>query len=123
MKVRLQGNTIRLRLKMHETDRLFENGMIEDVLEFGPGDDEKLRFQIIKGDEDFAIVQEGLTIGIVVPGTLIDTWTKTDLVGFEESITTSKGIAIKVLIEKDFACLDGVREEEEGSYTNPEKTC
>jgi hypothetical protein len=32
-----------------------------------------------------------------------------DLVGIEEMITTSKGAPIKVLIEKDWACLDGER--------------
>ena len=36
MKVRILGNTIRLRIKMHEADAIRETGLIEEVLEFGP---------------------------------------------------------------------------------------
>ena len=119
MKVRILGNTIRLRVKMHETDAIRTTGMIEEVLEFGPSEENKLRFQILTGENSFEIHQQDLTIQIVVPGTLVEKWASTDLVGFEESVTTSKGSVIKVLIEKDFACLDGDREDEVGSYPNP----
>ncbi len=123
MKVRILGNTIRLRVKMHESDTLKEKGLIEEVLEFGPSDSDKLRFQVMSGEEDFSIVQDGLVIRIEVPLALVHSWATTDLVGFEEMITTSKGAQINVLIEKDFACLDGDREEEEGSYPNPIESC
>ena len=119
MKVRILGNTIRLRVKMHETEAIHVSGMIEEVLEFGPSEDNKLRFRILKGEDSFAIEQTGLTISVIVPQALVEKWASTDLVGFEEAITTSKGSLIKVLIEKDFACLDGEREDEVGSYPNP----
>ena len=119
MKVRILGNTIRLRVKMHETEAIRTNGMIEEVLEFGPSDENKLRFRVLKSDDSFAIEQKDLTISVFVPKALVETWATTDLVGFEEAIITSKGSVINVLIEKDFACLDGDREEEEGSYPNP----
>jgi hypothetical protein len=119
MKVRILGNTIRLRIKMHEAGAIRETGSIEEVLEFGPAETEQLRFRLITGEEAYAIDQQGMRISVTVPRTVIDEWTSTDLVGFEETITTSKGREITVLIEKDFACLDGEREEEEGSYPNP----
>lgn len=123
MKVRLLGNTIRLRIKMHEADAIREQGLIEEVLEFGPSESEQLRFQIVTGDEAFAIEQQGMRTSIIVPRALIDEWISTDMVGFEEKITTSKGREITVLIEKDFACLDGEREDEPGSYPNPIDAC
>lgn len=123
MKIRILGNTIRIRVKMFETDALKDTGMIEEVLSFGPDDTDKLRFQVMAGDEDFAIVRDPMIIRIVVPQALVHTWATTDLVGFEELITTSKGAQINVLVEKDFACLDGDREEEEGSYPNPIENC
>ena len=123
MKVRLLGNTIRLRVKMFETDAILEKGMIEEVLEFGPSDENKLRFQVVKGEDGFAIEQKGMTISIMVPKGLIEKWATTDLVGMEETITTPHGSLIKVLIEKDFACLDGERDDEEGSYPNPLEDC
>ena len=123
MKIRILGNTLRIRVKMFETQALQNSGLIEEVLEFGPDDSDKLRFQVISGYENFAIEQHGTSIRIVVPKALINSWTTTDLVGFEEVITTSKGSEIKVLIEKDFACLDSDREYEEGSYPNPIEGC
>ena len=119
MKVRILGNSVRLRIKMHEADAIRETGWIEEVLEFGPSESDKLRFRIVTGEETFAIEQQGMQISVIVPRAVIDEWTSTDMVGFEEKITTSKGRDISVLIEKDFACLDGEREDEEGSYPNP----
>ncbi len=104
---------------MHEADAIRETGSIEEVLEFGPAESDQLRFRIVTGEEAYAIDQQGMQISVIVPRAVIDEWTSTDLVGFEEKITTSKGRDISVLIEKDFACLDGEREDEEGSYPNP----
>ena len=119
MKVRILGNTIRLRLKMHETEELALNGVVEEKVEFGPEEGDVLSFQLKRGDEIFSIDQQVTIITINIPQSLIDKWVSTDLVGFEENIATSKGKIIKLLVEKDFACLDGDREEEEGSYPNP----
>lgn len=123
MKIRILGNTIRIRVKMHETQAIMEKGMIEEVVEFGPSEADKLRFQVLKGDDAFVIEQMGMSVRITVPGILVETWASTDLVGFQETIATSKGSEIAVLIEKDYACLDGDRAEEEGSYENPMLGC
>jgi len=63
------------------------------------------------------------TISLQVPQQLVREWTLTDLVGFEEEIQTAKGKAVKVLVEKDFACLDKTVEENEGTYPNPKADC
>jgi hypothetical protein len=125
MKIRILGNTIRLRVKMHEVDAIRENGVIEEALAFGPDESDQLRFQIHTGDDTFAIEQQAMTISITIPRPVIDVWTSTQQVGFDQTITTTKGSDIYVLIEKDFACLDGDREEEAGSYPNPmeDTTC
>lgn len=125
MKIRILGNTIRLRLKMHEVDAIRETGVLEEVMAFGPDDSDQLRFQVRTGDDAFAIEQQCMSVAIIVPRSVIGTWTSTEQVGFDQTITTSKGSDIYVLIEKDFACLDGEREEEAGSYPNPmeDATC
>lgn len=123
MKIRILGNTIRLRFKMHETEAMMKNGMIEEVLDFGPAEMDKLRFQVRKGDDAFFIEQIGMSVCITVPGLIVETWASTGLTGFQETIATSRGSNITVLIEKDFACLDGDRAEEEGSYENPMMEC
>jgi hypothetical protein len=119
MKVRLLGNTIRLRLKVFEVEALRDTHQIEEVLAFGPSDANKLRFRIRTGDDAYAIEQQEMCITVIVPRSVIREWTSTGMVGFEQTITTPMGQEIYVLVEKDFACLDGDREEEAGSYPNP----
>ncbi|MEO5906093.1 MAG: hypothetical protein ABIQ11_05170 [Saprospiraceae bacterium] len=123
MKIRILGNTIRLRVKMHETAAIRDNGMIEEVLAFGLADSDKLRFRVVNGKDAFLIEQNGMSVVITVPHLVIEAWANTEMVGFEELITTPKGSDIRVLIEKDFACLDGDRSEEPGSYENPMLEC
>lgn len=123
MKVRILGNTIRLRLKVFEVESIRDTGLIEEVLEFGPSESHQFRFGIRTGDDVFAIHQQGTSVMITIPRTLAETWITTDLVGFDQTITTSHGRDIYVLIEKDFACLDGEREDEPGSYPNPIEGC
>lgn len=123
MKVRILGNTIRLRTKMHETSELYEHGMIKEVLSFGPSDEDQLIFRLVAGAEDYAIEHDGMDIRIILPKVKVVEWATTDLIGIEQIIRSNKGNDIRVLIEKDFACLDGEREFEEGSYPNPELSC
>ena len=123
MKIRILGNTIRLRLKVYEVEALRDQGLIEEVLAFGPSESNQLRFRIRTGEEAFAIEQQGTSITIIVPRSVAQAWTGTDLVGFDQTISTSMEREVYVLIEKDFACLDGEREDEPGSYPNPIEGC
>ena len=38
MKLRLQGNSVRLRLTRSEVERLRETGLVEESVDFGPGE-------------------------------------------------------------------------------------
>jgi hypothetical protein len=92
---------------------------MEEVLEFGPAESDKLRFRIHTGEDVFAIEKHETTVTVVLPRSIVQAWTTTALVGIEQTITTPQGRDIYVIVEKDFACLDGDREEEAGSYPNP----
>lgn len=54
---------------------------------------------------------------------MADRWTDSDLVGFDAIVETSNGDGLKVLVEKDFKCLDGSDEDNVGAYPNPAKEC
>jgi hypothetical protein len=119
MKIRIQGNSIRFRLKQFEVDRFQEQGEIREVLSFG--NDAKEQFQFILNrtdDNSYSLKQDGTAIILNVPHIVAVEWTTTALVGFEEKIITEAGKEINVLVEKDFKCLDRT-EDEPGSYPNP----
>lgn len=87
-----------------------------------PGD--QLQFQLsIANDDQFAIDLNDGNVCLKIPRQLAKEWKETELVGFDENISTKNGKSIKVLVEKDFACLNDSNEENEGAYHNPKANC
>ncbi len=124
MKVRISGNSIRFRLKQSEVQRFAEEGKLSEVTEFGVEPEDALTFTLsVTESGDFKLKSATNTVTIEVPQTLASKWTQTALVGLEERVHTGKGRIIKILIEKDFKCLDGSDEENEDSFPNPNVEC
>ena len=124
MKVRISGNTIRFRLKQSEVQKFREQGNLTETLAFGTEDADILSFTLsVSSANEFGILNTNNVIIVKVPDTVANEWTHTQLVGFEEKIDTGKGKIIKILVEKDFKCLDGSDQENEDSYTNPNLHC
>jgi len=123
-KVRISTNTLRFRLKQPEVLDFERTGVLNETIEFGPEEEDQLIFALIRFDGmALSIEKEKNKIIVWVPNELSTEWTGTDLVGIEGKLTTSKGRNISVLIEKDFACIDGTEEENEGTYPNPLVNC
>lgn len=103
MKLRIQGRSLRLRLKPGEIAELAEHGRVEDRVELTPGS--ALVFAIQRSDVDSMAVQlEGSTITVLLSRAEVEQWTGTDLVGIEAQSPTESGNLI-ILVEKDFKCL------------------
>jgi len=120
MKVRIQKNSIRFRLKQQEVNQFEQAGKVSEVLEFGADAENKLTFTLEAFDEpEFAVQFKANTTTIFVPSILAEKWTTTELVGFDGRIDTGKGRTISILVEKDFVCMDGREEDNVGSYPNP----
>ena len=124
MKIRIQGNSIRFRLKQTEVKNFREEGEIKEEMSFGILPADKLSFVLkARNSGSFKITLESNVIMLQVPSVMCAKWTNTDLVGFEEEVTTGKGDTIRVLVEKDFKCLDGSDVENEDAYPNPNEYC
>jgi hypothetical protein len=120
MKVRIQKNSLRFRLKQPEVNQFQQTGKVSEVLEFGANAENKLSFTLEAFNEaDLAVQFKANTTTIFVPSTLAEEWTTSDLVGFDGMIDTDKGRRISILVEKDFVCMDGREEDNVGSYPNP----
>jgi len=124
MKVRISQNSLRFRLKQPEVQLLSQQRYLAEVIEFGSEQNDQLRFILnISGDHTFNVAYESNTITISLAKLAVDEWLTTDQVGIDEKVNTAKGKTINVLVEKDFACLDGREEENEGTYPNPKSNC
>ncbi len=123
MKIRILKNSIRFRLKQPEVEEFRQKGIVMEVLEFGEEAKDKLSFGLaISTGKALSASFRLNTTTIHVPGFMADEWTGTEMVGFDGKIDTGMGKTINVLVEKDFKCLDE-RDDDEGAYPNPNKSC
>jgi hypothetical protein len=123
MKIRIQGNSIRFRLKQFEVQALSEKKSVKEVISFGDEEKDQLQFVLQVVEDKFSLDQNITIVQLNVPEKVVNEWTQTELVGFEQKIITTKGKEINILVEKDFKCLTRSDEEEAGSYPNPMKQC
>ena len=123
MKIRIKGNSIRLRLSKTEVDTFGNEGLIEDATEFANG---AFVYAMAK---DATVAHLSATwdngkITILVPEAIAEEWTGTDTVGYEHDMETGAGKSLFLLIEKDFKCIDAdVREDQSDNYEHPTHTC
>ena len=121
MKLRIRGNSIRLRLTRGEVDQLAVSGRIENMLQFGLTSPE-LRYELSATAEDNETRAkfEDYCLSISIPSSVAKTWIRSDKVGIEEMQPIGDQKFLRILVEKDFACLserDG--EDDTDTFPNP----
>lgn len=125
MKLRIQSNSIRMRLKQGEIAQFREHGRVAGKLELGPqtngGDCQPaLVYAVEAADvEAVAVRFNGGEICVLIPRSEARQWTESEQVGIETQIGTP-GAELSVLVEKDFKCLH--REpsaEDQDSFPHP----
>lgn len=123
MKLRIRGNTLRLRLTRSELDEFASTGKFADEISFGNG--QSLVYAIEKTHaEAVSAAFRGGEIKVLVPAQIADAWTKTDQVGFDAIHSTGTAAELKILVEKDFACLTPRNDEDTtDNFPHPKTTC
>jgi hypothetical protein len=94
MKLRIQSDSVRLRLSQAEVARFAKTGRIEETLNIAP----VFRYTLETGDA-LSVSYHDNTLRIILPAAESQTWVNTDQVGI------TGGTTVKILVEKDFPCL------------------
>jgi hypothetical protein len=125
MKIRIQGNTIRLRLSQGEVNALNEVGQVEESIQFGATPQETLRYTLQKADvREMGVSYAGHEMKVFVPAGLVCAWAETDQVGLEQEMNLGEGKSLRILVEKDFKCLTPRQgEDENDNFPNPKASC
>lgn len=115
MKLRVKHNSIRLRLTQREVARLAETGRVEEEIEFGAGPQQQFIYALENSvdENEISAVIDGRRITVFVPQTTAETWINSDDTGIEAEQNTGGGKTLRILIEKDFACLKPRKGEDE----------
>jgi hypothetical protein len=107
MKLRIRGDSVRLRLTRGEVARLGAGGRVEEATRFGPGPEDRLAYSLETSEEAGGIraaYSAGL-VRLVLPGSLAREWAGSEQVSLEAEQPLGGGESLRVLVEKDFACL------------------
>ncbi|MDQ4123525.1 MAG: hypothetical protein M3209_18975 [Acidobacteriota bacterium] len=123
MKLRVRNNSIRLRLTQPEVAAFAATGKVEEAIEFGLTDDKKLIYKIEKAEASSVRAEfEDGVITILVPTAQAENWTSTSEIGIKAEQDLGGEKTLKILIEKDFACLEAREgEEDNDAFPHPEQ--
>jgi hypothetical protein len=113
MKLRINGNSIRLRLSKADVDSFVSTGTITAVCNIM---DKSLKYTLAhRNDSMFSAELVGSHLFVYLPSSEIDSWNIDERVGFECKVGE-----LNILVEKDFQCLNPREKEDETDlYSNP----
>jgi hypothetical protein len=121
VKLRLQFNSIRFRLKRSEVEQFAQTGRLEEEIFLGTGSDEIFRY-ILESTGAVSTTRAVLaprTVIVQVPLEAVMRWASSDQIGIEGEQPVAHQANLRILIEKDFACIDGTDEGNADTFPNP----
>jgi hypothetical protein len=117
MKLRIHGNSLRLRLNQAEVAQFSKTGFFEDSVQFAPGASLCYTLEACGQLATAQALYQNGSIRIQIPRADADQWITTDRVSVAAEQPLSGGQPLSILIEKDFQCVHG--EPEPHAYPNP----
>jgi hypothetical protein len=123
MKLRIRGNSIRLRLLRGEAAELGAIGKVSETINFGA---QKLIYTVRASRETTNIAAHFAEneIIILLPDKLAREWVESNEISLtaEQKITQTE--TLKILVEKDFVCLDRPDDaDNRDAFPHPAKKC
>lgn len=111
MKLRIRGNSLRLRLLRGEVEQLAATGRVTETIQFGLTPAGQLTYALESQDDAQTIGADFANnkITVAIPVSMARNWVETELITLKGEQTIENGASenvLKILIEKDFLCLD-----------------
>jgi hypothetical protein len=121
VKLRIKGNSLRLRVLQPELAKFLDSGRIEEMIQFTPKEDANLTYTLghDRSTSSIAVRYADRAIAVVLPTAEAESWAKSDQVGIYASFDLGSKGRLEVSVEKDFACLDLSDAENEDTFPHP----
>ena len=122
MKLRIKGNSLRIRLTKSEVNTLAEAGYLQEQTSFP---NKPLIYALQTKPDANALTVTFLEnkITMFVPQEFAKHWPANNVVGLDAVMSLPNNEALNLLLEKDFVCLDATTEDQSDHFENPNKTC
>ncbi|SNR51371.1 MULTISPECIES: DUF7009 family protein [Hymenobacter] len=106
MKLRIEDNSLRLRLSAEEVEQFATVGRVAALVPLGPAAADSLTYALERAEtEEFRVTYGAGALTVKVPATLANHWTSTDQNGLSATLMVAENQPLKILIEKDLDCL------------------
>ena len=123
MKLRIRGNSLRLRLTKSEVAEIGAGGTVEETVEFGGEPPQRFIYALMSTDnvENPTAVFDAGRITVFISKAQAGEWSRTNQIGIEaEKSIGADGRMLRILIEKDFSCLEPrAGEEDVDTFAHP----
>ncbi|MEP7262971.1 MAG: hypothetical protein ABI772_00660 [Bacteroidota bacterium] len=118
MKIRIKGNSVRLRLGQSEVSYLGEHGILEESTMFA---DSVFIYRLCHASTEKKIraTFTGGVISVLLPTESFEKFVNTQVIGCEGEMIINDKEVLYILVEKDFKCLDTTFEDQSDNYPNP----
>jgi|APGre2960657404_1045060.scaffolds.fasta_scaffold05481_4 hypothetical protein len=122
MKIRIKGNSIRIRLTKTEVNTISTAGYLQEETSFGK-DSFVYALQRVEEGNTLSAMLEQNKITMFVPALLTTDWPANSIISFDAHMPIAGDKTLYLLLEKDFVCLDHTTEDQSDNYANPNKIC
>jgi hypothetical protein len=114
MKLRIQDNSLRLRLTQKEVALLGNQGSVESAIRFSDERTLSYSVSVSAGAEALSVRYEGNAINVLLPREMASAWA-----GNDETVLEGLDSGVQILVEKDFRCLHRPAASEPDAYPHP----
>ena len=115
MKLRIEGNALRLRLTQKEVACLHDRGFVECTIRFGQGRALSYSVARLPDAAEVSVNYDGDSIRVVLPYSVATTWAESSQV----SIEGPRNSGLRIVVEKDFQCLHQPAKRDPDAYPHP----
>jgi hypothetical protein len=121
MKLRIKGDSLRLRVSRSELDHFSPANPLQETIHFGPAPDATLTYALAWAEtiEQPDVTYASQTVTVRIPSELARQWKTSDAVSIAATVDLGSAGTLDVLVEKDFACLNHSDADNADAFPNP----
>ena len=121
MKLRILSDSLRIRVTQTELNTVADHGEASAAIRFGGGTALHYVLRAEDAIEDIEATYADNIVTVRLPLAAVREWATTTMVSLRGEQTLDEGSTLKILVEKDFACLEPREGEDESDmFPHPE---
>ncbi len=123
MKLRLAANSVRLRILRPELATLEAGGHLAESVRLAPGPSGSISYALFVAEADggkgVQVYCECGEVRVVISRPVFVQWCRPDEVGIYVGLHVGEDESLRIMIEKDFACLDSSEADNRDTFEHP----